>query len=458
MQIFLIGSGPGRGEYLTAEAADIVRRSKYVLGTQRVLSGVRAYIRSDRITQDCGEKAENTADPAGPEYLLVKTYTEDARKLILEIRRKEMSAPLADISEKEASGCTEQFISVLYSGDSGFFSGAGRLKDLLLEEGLACTILPGISSIQYFAAGLGESWQDWLLLSSHGKYCNIRKEICKGKPVFLLTGSMAGGIKLLEELSEAGLSELSAAAGIELSYPGKERILKGSVSEILSALDKGEERGLLVLLVYPPKHYACKSPGIPDEEFIRGERPMTKREIRALVMSALQAGEEDTVLDIGAGTGGMSIELSMQAGTVIAVEKEEEGIRLLNENRKHFGAWNLCIIKGRAPEILRTELKGIRIDKVFIGGSDGELAEILNAVRGLSANAEICLTAITLETLSEAMAWFEGADYEVRITQVTVTASVKAGRKHMMKGGNPVYILSGQPSAGTGSLPRKMKA
>ena len=167
-------------------------------------------------------------------------------------------------------------------------------------------------------------------------------------------------------------------------------------------------------------------------------------------MAALQLNEKDTVLDIGAGTGGMSIELSMQAGRVFAIEKEEEeGIRLLGENRKHFGAWNLCIIQGRAPEALYEELQGAGVNKVFIGGSDGNLAEILDAVCELYGNVEICLTAITLETVGEALAWFRDRGFQAEITELTVANSEKAGKKHMMKGENPVYIILGRKMSGS---------
>ena len=462
--IFLIGCGPGDGERLTAEAINIIRRSELVLGTERVLSGVRAYL-GEAISKpeatgqilpegeapDTEEAICAGEDAAKGNWIYTKTYTEDALNLILKYQKKKTKSNCQDRTETGNSGGKTDTISVLYSGDSGFYSGAGKLSELLLKEGLTCEYIPGISSLQYFAAKLQENWQDWLLLSVHGKTCNILKEICKGKPVFLLTGSIAGGLRILKELVGTGLSELPAAAGVKLSYP-EESIIKGTAAEVLEALEnKGgsssAEAGLLVLLIYPPIHYNYRSPGISDEEFTRGGRPMTKRAVRALVMSALQVGENDTVLDIGAGTGGMSIELSMQAGTVYAVEKEEEGIRLLGENKRKFGAWNLHIIKGIAPEALYGELKGVRADKVFIGGNDGNLPEILNAVRELYEGAEICLTAVTLETVSEALLWFDASDYRTEITQITAANSVEAGRKHLMKGENPVYIITGKKAA-----------
>ncbi|MBQ7562422.1 MAG: precorrin-6Y C5,15-methyltransferase (decarboxylating) subunit CbiT [Lachnospiraceae bacterium] len=470
MKIFLIGCGPGAGECLTTEAVQIIKRSAFVLGTERVLRGVQAFIETIGACDSGKAEAEEAVQR---EYIVVKTYTEEALKQILKLRREDGLEPQEEggLKPQQEGGLEPQredglelrqedtfvdeasekpCISVLYSGDSGFYSGAGKLNELLIKEGLSCELVPGISSLQYFAARLKEDWQDWLLLSSHGKYCNVLKEICRGKPVFLLTGSIRGAINVLRELAEAGLSELAAAVGTDLSYPEKEEIIRGSVGKLLQDLNDREGKGLLVLLIYPPRHYPYCSPGIPDKEFVRGERPMTKRTIRALVMAALQLNEKDTVLDIGAGTGGMSIELSMQAGRVFAIEKEEEeGIRLLGENRKHFGAWNLCIIQGRAPEALYEELQGAGVNKVFIGGSDGNLAEILDAVCELYGNVEICLTAITLETVGEALAWFRDRGFQAEITELTVANSEKAGKKHMMKGENPVYIILGRKMSGS---------
>ncbi|MCR5790311.1 MAG: precorrin-6y C5,15-methyltransferase (decarboxylating) subunit CbiE [Lachnospiraceae bacterium] len=437
MKVSLIGCGPGGRGAFTDEALSAIGSAQAVLGPERLLN-VLAGIP--------GEKEEGTAA-----VYPVKTYTEDALNLLRRL------AAAGDVS----SAC------VLYSGDSGFYSGAGRLCILLdrltAEESFETEILPGLSSASYFAGKLKESWQDWRLLSSHGRFLNIRKEVCLGKPVFVLTGGIENGLKLCYELIETGLSDLPAAIGYDLSYED-ESVEKDSVWQIAERLKElkkripvfrdeknGENAGLLVMLFYPAPHKSYPNAGIPDREFIRGNRPMTKREVRALAMAKLQPAETDVVLDIGAGTGGMSIELAMYADLVYAVEKEEEGIRLLLENKEKFGAWNLLPFKERAPEVfygaLRERLKNV--NAVFIGGSDGSLSPILGALFAMAPDARICLTAITIETLQEAVSVLSGAGYETDITLVSVSRSVKAGEKHLMKAENPVYLIFALPPGRT---------
>ncbi len=467
MEVYLIGFGPGDIGFLTLEAERIIKNSHIILGTKRAVTEIREKIfnlslkETGGFPEDTHEaviEKERSSFKEEQRLVCVRTYTEEALSELIELRKEE--------GDKRAC--------VVYSGDTGFYSGASLLYELLRGEGFSPVILPGISSLQYFSAALCENWQDFTLLSTHGRKADVLKAVCKGKPVFLLTSGVKDGEKILHELSLAGLSGESAALGYMLSFkdgsdPGDEagdipykeppeKIIRGTIADLEGYLSELKE-GPLVLLIYPPKDIIKRTPGIEDEEFIRGSRPMTKQNIRTLVLSKLKACERDTALDIGAGTGSVSIELSMVCGRVYALEKEEEGIRLLNLNRKKFGAYNLHIVKGRAPEALSlspfrdSDGEGPVFTKIFIGGSDKSLVRIIETVDSMYAEKAlnegspdfmICITAVTIETAAEATERLESLSYDTEILQISASTGKKVGSKHMMKAEDPIYIITGR--------------
>ncbi len=454
LRIFLIGCGPGGVKELSTEAVRIIKGSEIVLGTGRLLLQAKALLSEEGYEElSAGSAAENDpvnvrmADKAGGKItglVMVRTYTDEALRLI---------------DEAQESLCRkggEAVISVLYGGDSTFFSGALKLNELIREKEREVKLIPGCSSVQYFAARLNEGWQDWKLVSAHGKRVNIYAELKDGRPVFLLTNGIQSAADICRELALKEYLDCTVAAGINLSYPD-ELVIKDSAERVSKAIDSyKEKRGLggdglhtgpdlAVLLICPGKAFHRGIPGIPDEEFIRGGRPMTKRSIRALIISGMNPGREDTVLDIGAGTGSVSIELSMFAGRVYAIEREEEGIQLIEKNRERFCAWNLDIIKGEAPEALYEAHFEGRVSKIFIGGSGGRLAGLIRYLNGSFPEALICFTAVMPETLGEGLSVLKELSYETEAELVSVSRSVNVNEGHMMKAENPVFIVTAKP-------------
>ena len=117
------------------------------------------------------------------------------------------------------SGC--EHCAVLYSGDTGFYSGARALLPLLKERGIKTEVKPGLSSVQLLAARLGRPWQDWELYSAHGTSCDPVAAVCQGNPAFFLTGGPDGPATLCQELVHAGLGELSVTVGESLGFDGE---------------------------------------------------------------------------------------------------------------------------------------------------------------------------------------------------------------------------------------------
>lgn len=332
-------------------------------------------------------------------------------------------------------------VCVLYSGDTGFHSGVRTLLPLLKEKGIEAEVLPGISSIQYLSSKLGKPWQDWQVVSAHGLACDPVAAVlsAKGKPVFFLTGGAGGAGQLCKTLTDAGLGTLQATIGQSLSY-AEEQILTGEVWEFAEK----NCASLTVLLVegFQAPYPYC-SQGIEDEVFLRDEVPMTKQEVRAAIIGKLKVKEQGIYWDVGAGTGSVAIELALQAvqGQVYAVESNPVACRLIQANRQRLGAYNLTVVEGKAPD----SLKNLPVpDGVFIGGTKGQLAPILDAILGKNPHVHICITAIALETLASAMKDLTERGLEPQVSQISVSRSKQVGNYHMMMGQNPVFLITVQ--------------
>ena len=325
-------------------------------------------------------------------------------------------------------------ICVLYSGDSGFYSGARLLLPELGEYDVR--LLPGVSSVQHFAARLQKPWQDWLLCSAHGVECDAVAAVCMGKPVFFLTGGKSGPASICRELTEAGLGFLKAYAGDDLGTE-RERISEGTAAE----LAENAFSPLSVLLVEPAPRPARRAPGIPDEEYLRAEKvPMTKQEVRAAILAKLAVSPEDVCWDIGTGTGSVAVELALRCRAVYSVEREDAALAVAEKNRIKFGAWNLRLVQGEAPAAL-SELP--KPDAVFVGGSGGNLDEIVNAIHTANPAARICVSAITIESLHNSYTVLQALGYETEVTQISVSRSKPAGGLTLMLAQNPVWLITG---------------
>ena len=389
-QVTFIGTGCGPGQ-LTAEARRALEGAELVLGAPRLL---------EQCPVSCRTRAS--------------------------VRSEELAAAIRETEARR--------VCVLFSGDSGFYSGARRLLSRL--KGYDVEILPGISSVQTLAARLGRPWQDLRLRSAHGVACDPVAEVCQGRPVLFLTGGAVTPATLCRELAEAGLTDLPVTAGEALGGPG-EKITSGTAGAF-AARSFGP---LSVLLAGAAPRPVRRTPGLPDEAFRRLDRvPMTKQMVRAAALSLLAAGPADTCWDVGAGTGSVAIELALQTKAVWAVERDPAALRLAEENRRALGAWNLRLRAGSAPEALADFPKP---DAVFVGGSGGGLPAILQAVRDANPAARVCVSAISLETLHTAWETLDALGCRTEVTQVAVSRSRNAAGRRLMLAENPVYLIAG---------------
>jgi len=184
-------------------------------------------------------------------------------------------------------------------------------------------------------------------------------------------------------------------------------------------------------------------PGISDDEFIRGDIPMTKQEIRILVLAKAKICATDIIVDIGAGTGSLSIEAALQApqGKVYAIERHADGIKLICANATKFGTPNLTAILGEAPLALQDISAA---DVIFIGGSGGHLSEILHeSEKLLKAQGRIVITAITIETLYEALHIMQAKpEFYVEAFSAQISRLKHISKSNMLQALNPIYIIT----------------
>ncbi len=397
MNVTLIGMGSGQPENLTLQGLAALRQADLILGARRLLAVLPA---------GC---TENRAAAYRPDEVAELLQTSGAENAVL-----------------------------VYSGDTGFYSGASSMMEKLEALGVRARVLPGLSSIQLLAAALGRPWQGWNLVSAHGRTCDPVAECMQGRPTFFLTGGSEDPATLCAQLAAEGFGDVQAVVGQCLGTP-EEKLFRGSVKELAA----GRFNSLSVLLVEAAEVLPRRAPGLPDEAFERGDVPMTKQEVRAAVLAKLAVRPKDILWDVGAGTGSVSVELALAAprGRVYAVECRPEGCALIKANREKFRTRNLVLVEGLAPDAL-SDLPAP--DAVFIGGSRGSLAAIVDAALDKNPDARICVSAIALETLSAAVAALTAQGRTVQVSQIAVSRAKAVGGLHLMMAQNPIYLITGE--------------
>ena len=326
-------------------------------------------------------------------------------------------------------------ITIALSGDAGFYSGAKKLLEVLPE---GAEILPGVSSMSYFCAKTGLSWEDAVPVSLHGRDANIISLIRENEKVFAIVGDRFEIGDICEKLSAYGMGDTFVYIGERLSYVDE------SINCASANAFAGCETDPLSVVLFVRRNFE-KPPaahGICDDEFVRGNVPMTKEEVREISISKLRLKKDSVIYDVGAGTGSVSVEMARTAssGRVYAIEKNAEAAELLLRNKEKFACDNLEIIKGEAPESLKDLPAPTH---AFIGGSSGKLKEIIKLILDKNPAVRIVINCITLETLTAALECineFKLADTD--IAQISIAKAKIAGRYHMMTAQNPVYVIS----------------
>lgn len=417
--ITLLGIGTGSPEILTVQGKNSLDQADLLIGARRMVDSVR------RPDQD----------------------------VFIEYRSQEIKDYIETHPEYDN-------IVIVLSGDVGFYSGAKKLLDVLQQNKLSQdffssemagqsssvqnTVKPeiqvqcGISSVVYFMSKIGLSWDDAKIVSAHGRGCNLISYIRNEKKVFAILGTSDGVAVLAKKLVEYGMSDVLLYVGENLSY-NNEKVFVKTAGELTEYT--GDPLSV-ICAVNESAGKRLETHGIRDEKFIRGKAPMTKEEVRTVSLSKLRLTEDSICYDVGAGTGSLSIEMALRAhqGKVWAIEKKEDAVELIRQNKVKFAADNLEIIEGLAPEAL-TDLPAPT--HAFIGGSSGNLKEIVQILIEKNLQVRIVINCITLETVSEALETAKEFGFEENeIVQLSAARSKAIGRYHMMMGENPIYIIT----------------
>jgi len=396
-RVNIIGIGPGNEKLITPEAENAIRNSNCLLGDKRVIAPFEKW----------GKSVVYSSSVLG-----ITDYLKSCRQ--------------------------NDEVSILVSGDVGFYSLAKTLLEHC-EDRNEINLICGISSLQYFSSKLKRSWDDVVTVSLHGRNNSLINKVTNHKKVFVLTDGKNTPSEICKSLCEYGLDSVEVSIGENLSYPD-ERITTAS-ARMIAEMIFCPLNVMMILNPHPVKEEVITH-GLPDDLFLRGDVPMTKQEIRAVTISKLQLSKADIVYDIGAGTGSVSVEIARQVkdGFVYAIEKDPQALELIQKNKVKFAAENLNIVSATAPVGLENLPKP---EKVFIGGSSGNLQGILEQVFSKNPYVRVVINAITLETLNEAMGYCQQKpSLHAEVVNMTVSKARKTGEYHLMTGQNPVYIIT----------------
>lgn len=398
MEIAIIGMGPGNPDLLTGAAQDALKKSTALFGDARILEHVDT----------------------------------EGKTVVYTTRPSEIQQHMATLPPHTRA-------AIAVSGDVGFFSLAACIKDIP-----GCTIrrYPGISSLVYLAAALSISWQDAYVVSRHGRRQPLIHAVMTHGKVFCLTGGDSTPGSLCRELVCAGFGYVRVCVGERLSY-ADERIVEGTAETL-----QGEEFAPLnAMFIFNDHAKPLTTPvhGLDDSLFVRGNVPMTKQEIRAVAIAKLRPQPEDCLYDIGAGTGSCTVEMARQVpfGHVYAFEMNEEALSLIRQNTDRFRTDNVTVLPGNAAETLQTDIPAPQ--GVFIGGTKGNLAPVLDEIYAKNPACRIVITAVTIETLAAITAYYkEKKEYTLDMVQISAAVGKPVGAYHLMTAHNPVYIITSE--------------
>lgn len=396
MKVYIVGTGMDGRNTLTNEAEKAIESAGLLIGAERMLSPFR-----------------NSGKELFFSYLP------------------------QDIADK-INSCKCTSAAVLMSGDCGFFSGTKKLLPLL--DGHDVSVVPGISSASFFCSRLGISYENMKFITLHGRSSNIAVNVRMNEKCFFLLGGEMTAADVCKRLCEYGMGSVTVHIGTDLGYENEKKF-SGTAADLADT----EICGLAVMITENCDFLRHIPSAIDDGHFIRGEIPMTKSEVRCIAVSKLNICNDSVVWDIGCGTGSVSVEAAYrcQDGRVFAFDKNQEAVTLTEKNARRSGCDNIEAAKGICPDILQNAPAP---DKVFIGGTSENMSAVFDCIFSKSPNADIVVTAVSLETLNEAVSCFERSGKSPEIVQIAATRTKKLGSHTMLQAQNPVFIISGRLS------------
>ena len=183
-----------------------------------------------------------------------------------------------------------------------------------------------------------------------------------------------------------------------------------------------------------------------NDEFIRGKVPITKEEVRAISLNKLNLKDAKTFIDVGAGTGSISIEAALTYDDlkVVAIERNDVAIDLINQNVEKFNLSNVEVMKAYAPIDL-----DIKADGIFLGGTGNNLEEIIKWSKDLLVpGGRLVANFILIDNFYDTLDLLKKYNFvNLDVSQLSINKVEKLGGRDYFKPHNPIYIISCEKGA-----------
>jgi precorrin-6Y C5,15-methyltransferase (decarboxylating) len=355
-----------------------------------------------------------------------------------------LKSGLSAVLERVAELAEDRNVCILASGDPLFFGIGGLCVRKLGASNVE--VIPQPSSVQLAFARAGLPWDDAGVISLHGRpLFGLLTRLRRVAKVAVLTDDECSPARIAAHLLEHDQGQVWKAWVCERLGGPEERVRSFAIDELAASRDIDP---LNVLLLQRSDASWRPPPAIPflhEDEFAKRmpkKGLITKREVRLLSLAALGIREASVVWDIGAGSGSVAIEAALlaPAGRVYAVELDPEGVAICRDNARTHAVDNMIVVHGRAPEAL-AELPAP--DAVFIGGSKGSMAEILElALRALNPGGRLVANAITLENAAEVYQTLRRSGLEPEVTLLQVSRAEPLAHYRRYEALNPIQIFA----------------
>lgn len=330
---------------------------------------------------------------------------------------------------------TSNAVTVLASGDPLYFGIGTRIADEFSER---AAIIPALSSVQIACARLRMTWHDAMLVSLHGpterqwKIADLTLLLKAHGRLIILTG----GINTAQLIAGSLPQEAAVHVFERLGYPDEAHI-SGEPARIAEM--QFRTPNIMIVTAAPSNAPAF---GLGEAEFRRQRGLITKDEVRAVVLHRLALPRHGVMWDIGSGSGSVAIEARRMCHglEVYAVEKDPARADDIRHNALMLGSVN--VIEGMAPEAL-TALPDP--DRVFIGGSGGGLRQIISELSArMRQGGIVVISAITLESINEALTVLDEHGFGVDVASVSISRSEPVDGKTYLKALNTVTVIRGR--------------
>jgi precorrin-6Y C5,15-methyltransferase (decarboxylating) len=298
------------------------------------------------------------------------------------------------------------------------------------------------------------SLQDVNSISLHGRpLASLRRHLHSNSTLALLTDQHSQPQHIAQECVQAGLDESEIIVCEALGYE-QEKVRHFVAKELINTVLEFDPLNVIVVKTSQQKSLYPTSPGIPDVSFVTdkgdGKGMITKREVRLAILSMMNIEHGDIVWDIGAGCGGVSVEFAYwhPRSQIVAIEHHVDRLACLAANQDHFGVvQNLSIVAGRAPDVLVDLLSQSSMpNKVFIGGSDGELSVLMSQVwQLLPVGGCLMVSAVTEDTKYQVIQFAQtreaAQDVEEQSMQIAISKGERLAGQRLYRPNLPVTLF-----------------